>query len=98
MSLFPSAPINCDFFNDNLPQSKNYITQSENCIRILDPYFLTFEISKIVGHQMTKLLYFLAAIFLIGWAIGFFLLGLGMLVHLMLLASVVVIIIKIVKY
>ena len=47
---------------------------------------------------MTKLLYFLAAIFLIGWAIGFFLLGLGMLVHLMLLASVVVIIIKIVKY
>ena len=47
---------------------------------------------------MTRLLYFLAAIFLIGWAVGFFVFGLGMLIHLMLLASVVAVIIKIIKY
>ncbi len=47
---------------------------------------------------MTKILHFLAAIFLIGWAVGFFVLDLGFIVHLLLLAAVVAVIIRIVKY
>ncbi len=47
---------------------------------------------------MIKLLNFLTVIFLFGWAVGFFVLDLGMLIHLMLLAAVVTVIIKILIY
>lgn len=46
---------------------------------------------------MYKILYGLAILFLIVWAIGFFLYGLGMIIHILLLAAVVVVIIKIIK-
>lgn len=46
---------------------------------------------------MSKILYGLAILFLIVWAIGFFVYSLGLIVHLLLLAAVVIVIIKIIK-
>ncbi len=47
--------------------------------------------------QMSKVLYFLAALLLLGWLLGFLVFGLGVLVHLLLLAAVVVVIIEVIK-
>ncbi|MBJ2174353.1 lmo0937 family membrane protein [Aureibaculum sp. A20] len=46
---------------------------------------------------MSKLLYGLAIIFLIVWAIGFFAYGLGLIIHIFLLGAVVAMIIKLTK-
>ncbi|SFS59824.1 lmo0937 family membrane protein [Lutibacter maritimus] len=46
---------------------------------------------------MSKFLYGIAILFLIVWAIGFFLFGLGLIIHLALLAGVIAVIIKLIK-
>jgi hypothetical protein len=46
---------------------------------------------------MYKILYGLAILFLIVWAIGFFVYGLGLIIHLLLLAAFVAVIIKMIK-
>ncbi|MCK0156554.1 lmo0937 family membrane protein [Cellulophaga sp. F20128] len=46
---------------------------------------------------MSKILYGLAILFLIIWAIGFFIYGLGLLIHFVLLAAVISLIIKMIK-
>jgi hypothetical protein len=46
---------------------------------------------------MSKILYGLAILFLIVWAIGFFVLGLGLIIHLALLGGVIAVIIKLIK-
>ncbi len=46
---------------------------------------------------MSKILNVLAILFLIAWIIGFFIYSLGLIVHLLLLAAVIVVIIEIIK-
>ena len=46
---------------------------------------------------MSKILYGIAILFLIMWAIGFFVYSLGVIIHLLLLVAVIVVIIKIIK-
>ena len=46
---------------------------------------------------MSKILYGLAILLLIVWGIGFFIYSLGLIIHLLLLAAVVVVIIEIIK-
>ena len=51
----------------------------------------------ITHFGMSKILYGLVILFLIVWAIGFFAYGIGLIIHLLLLAAVVVVAIKIIK-
>jgi hypothetical protein len=50
-----------------------------------------------LDFKMSKILYVIAALFLIAWAIGFLYCGLGALIHLLLLVSMILVIIKLVK-
>ncbi len=50
-----------------------------------------------VQSDMSKILYGLAILFLIVWIIGFFAYGLGLIVHLFLLAAVIAIIVKLTR-
>ncbi|MDY7394992.1 lmo0937 family membrane protein [Aureibaculum sp. 2210JD6-5] len=47
--------------------------------------------------DMSKILYGLAILFLTVWAVGFFIYGLGMIIHFLLLAAVTAVIIKVIK-
>ncbi|WP_117882806.1 lmo0937 family membrane protein [Aureibaculum luteum] len=46
---------------------------------------------------MSRILYGIAILFLVGWAIGFFLYGIGLIIHLLLVAAVIAIAIKLLK-
>ncbi|QCX39091.1 lmo0937 family membrane protein [Aureibaculum algae] len=46
---------------------------------------------------MSRIFYGIAILFLVAWAIGFFLYGLGLIIHLLLVAAVIAIAIKLFK-
>ncbi len=46
---------------------------------------------------MAKFLYAIIALCLVGWAIGFFVIGIGIIIHLLLLAAVIAAIIKVIR-
>lgn len=56
-----------------------------------------FKISDIKTITMRNILYIIAVILLIGWAIGFFAYSLGSVIHILLVIAVIVILLNIIQ-
>jgi hypothetical protein len=79
----------------------NDVTLERNCVTVLDVSGCIFAMSnsfkQFKTFTMGNLLYLLAVILIIGWAVGFFAFHVGGIIHILLVIALIAVILRVIQ-